>query len=45
MRWSPWGLKKKVLRRFTTTARQYGPEFRHALQDLIRPRPVGEKNG
>lgn len=35
MRWSPWGLKKKVLRRFTTTARQYGPEFRHALQDLI----------
>jgi hypothetical protein len=35
VRWSPWGLKKKVLRRFTTTAHQYGTEFRHALQDLI----------
>ena len=35
MRWSPWGLKKKVLRRFTTTAHQYGTEFRRALQDLI----------
>jgi hypothetical protein len=29
------GPEKKVLRRFSTTAHQYGTEFRHALQDLI----------
>ncbi len=35
MLWSPWGMKKMVLRRFATTAHQFGTEFRHALQDLI----------